>query len=215
MARQPAGKKDISKSAGAVTRLLQACREGDAQAETQLLDLIYPELRRMARGQMRHERRDHTLQASALVHEAYLRMNGNTLLTAENRKQFLALAATAMRHVLIDCARARGAAKRGAREFVLSLDDPDGSLLEPQHEPSGRWALTAADLIALDDALKAMAALDKRQAEIVELRYFGGAPLPEIAEHFGLSERSVFRELRTARPWLRRHMEGGGDDRTR
>jgi RNA polymerase sigma factor (TIGR02999 family) len=197
-------------SAGAVTRLLRAWRDGDAHAETQLLDLMYAELRQMARSQMRNERRNHTLQASALVHEAYLRINGNALLTAENRKQVLALAATAMRHVLVDHARARGAAKRGAREFVVSLDDPDAS--EPEHEPSGRWALHAADLIALDDALKAMAAVDERQAKIVELRYFTGAPLPEIAQHFRMSERSVFRELETARPWLRRHMDGGDDD---
>jgi RNA polymerase sigma factor (TIGR02999 family) len=202
-------------SAGAITRLLHALREGDSHAEQQLLDLTYAELRRRAQTYMRHERRNHTLQASALVHEAYLRINRNTAITADNRRQFFALAARAMRNVLVDHARARDASKRGGREFVLSLDDEGARLPELEHEASGRWALDAAKLLALDEALKALTVIDKRQAEIVELRYFTGAELADLANHFAISERTISRELKTAHAWLQRHMDGGGNRQTR
>jgi RNA polymerase sigma factor (TIGR02999 family) len=181
---------------GAVTRLLRAWSDGDAGARDQLLPLVYGELRRQAAAYLRRERPDHTLPATALVHEAYLRLVGQDAGYA-NRAQFLAVAATMMRRVLVDHARARAAAKRPQPALMISLDDAS-----PSAEPR------SVELLGLDRALTELAELDPRQARLVELRYFVGLSAPETAEVLGISPTTVKREWNLARAWLYRHLKG-------
>lgn len=174
---------------GDVTRLLAAADAGDADALDRLLPLVYDELRQVAEAQLRRERPGHTLQPTALVHETYLKLCGGDL-PASSRAHFLALAARAMRQVLVDHARRRGAAKRGGAWSATTLTDGAASIeLDPE------------ELLALDRALDE---LEPRQRQVVECRFFGGMEESEIAEALGVSERTVRRDWVKARAWLYR-----------
>jgi RNA polymerase sigma factor (TIGR02999 family) len=177
-----------------VTRLLRKWSDGDSDALEALLPLVYAELRRLARSHLRKEHSGHTLQATALINEAYLRLVNQQQLRFENRTQFYALASRLMRHVLVDYARRRQAQKRGGNELALSFDESRDSRQAP------------VDLIALDDALRELARLDERQGRIVELRYFGGLSIDETAQALGISPKTVKRDWGTAKAWLGREL---------
>ena len=181
---------------GDVTSLLVASSKGDQEALNQLLPLVYDELRRLADRYLHRERSDHTLQATALVHEAYLRLIDQRVSWA-NRAHFFGVAAEMMRRILIDHARSRQAAKRGSGGIKISLDD----VLELTDE-------RAADLIALDDALKALAEFDPQKARVVELRFFGGLSIEETAAVMGLGTATITRQWRLARAWLYHELSG-------
>jgi RNA polymerase sigma factor (TIGR02999 family) len=185
----------------AVTQLLRAWGAGDAQASDSLVRLVYAELRRQAALVLRREGQGHTLQPTALVHEAWLRLSGQADAQWESRSQFFAVAAQMMRRVLLDHARARRALKRGGGEGRISLGDA-GSAAEEPGPP-----LDAVDVIALDDALARLAVLDPQKARLVELRYFAGLSIPEAAAVLGVSQATVGREWAIARMWLRRQLE--------
>jgi RNA polymerase sigma factor (TIGR02999 family) len=179
---------------GTVTELLARWSDGDEKALPALLPLVYTELHRMAHYQLRRERAEHTLQSTALVHEAYLRLLGNRPPELRNRTHFIAIASRLIRQVLVDYARERSAAKRdgGCRIAVEYLD-----------------ALPIAgdaQLLALDDAMKDLTQIDARQASIVEMKFFGGLSSPEIAEVLNISRATVDRDWATARAWLHRQM---------
>jgi len=157
----------------------------------------------LAHFQMRHERPDHTLQSSALVHEAYLRLVGQNSPQWESRSHFFAIAAQLMRQILVDYARRRGAGKRGGGAGTLTLDDAE--MLAAGKEKD-------LDVVALDDALKALAELDARKAKVVELRFFGGLNFDQTAEVLGVSAVTVARDWSTARAWLYREMSDGASD---
>ena len=184
-----------------VTRLLQDCGAGDQQALEQLLPLIYNELRRLAHNFLYRERPGHTLQTTALVHEAYLKLIDQRDARWQNRAHFFALAAQAMRRILIDSARRHAAHKRGGPGEKLSLDEAAGVSSEPDN-----------NLLALDEALDALAVLDRQQSRVVELRYFGGLTIEETAEVMSLSPATVKREWAMARAWLYEAMSGGATD---
>lgn len=178
------------------TRLLQAAVGGDAQGSEQLLGLLYEELRAMADAQMARERGDHTLQATALVHEAWMKLFDRDGLAFDDRRHFLATAARAMRQILVDHARGRQRAKRGGGWHRV---EPDVQLADERGEE--------LDLVVLDRALDGLRAHAPRQAQVVELRYFGGLPVEETAAVLGVSERTVMREWRFAKAWLTRELE--------
>jgi RNA polymerase sigma-70 factor, ECF subfamily len=182
-----------------VTELLQAWAHGDVRASDSLVRLVYDELRRQAQIALRREDPGHTLQPTALVHEAWLRLVGQRDARWESRTQFFAIAAQMMRRVLLDHARARQASKRGGGGVQVSLSDADRST------ESG--ALEAVDIIALDDALARLATIDPHKARLVELRYFVGLSIPEAAEALGVSTATVGRDWAIARMWLRRELE--------
>ena len=182
--------------AGEVTRLLERASGGDADARATLFDVLYRELRRLAEAAMRAERANHTLQPTALVHEAFLRLAGEHG-RFENRAHFLGVAAGAMRRVLVDHARGRNAQKRGSGATLVTVDDLD-DLPQPASED--------IDLVVLDDALSRLSALDARQGLIVELRFFGGLSVEETAAIVGVSERTIKREWQLSRAWLRREI---------
>ena len=188
---------------GDVTRLLQQLRNGDKAAEEQLIDKVYVELRRIARAYMRRERADHTLQTTALVHEAYMKLVGQKGTDFQNRAHFYAVAAQIMRRILVDYARGRLAEKRGAGREVLPLDE--ALVLSP--EKSG-------ELVALDDALERLQQEDQRVSRVVELRFFGGLTVDETAEVLNVSARTVKREWSFGRAWLRAELGTGGPDET-
>jgi RNA polymerase sigma factor (TIGR02999 family) len=177
-----------------VSALLSKWRAGDPEALQALIPLVYQELRRIARHHLQQERPDHTLQSTALVHEAYLRLMKQGPAEVANRTHFLAVASQLMRQILVDHARGRRAAKRGGG-FKLELNDA----VSAQKTQS-------VDLIALDDALNELAELDPQQSRIVELRFFGGLSIGETAEIVGVSPTTVKREWATARAWLRREV---------
>jgi RNA polymerase sigma factor (TIGR02999 family) len=182
-----------------VTHLLAAWRQGDREAQAHLLPLVYDELRRLAHRYLQRERPDHTLQATALVHEAYLRLIDQRQAQWQNRAHFFGLAAQMMRRILIDHARQQHAAKRGGAEQKLSLDE-------------AVWvsAERATDLVALDDALTRLAVLDPQQSRIVELRFFGGLTIEETAEVLGVSPATVKRDWSMAKAWLYRELRTRG-----
>jgi RNA polymerase sigma factor (TIGR02999 family) len=182
---------------GPVTELLHRWRDGDPGADDQLLRLVYQELRRRAAACLRRERNNHTLNPTALVHEAYLRLVGQSAAYG-NRSQFFALAATMMRRVLVDHARARARAKRPPPQLQVGLD----SLPIPAAAPS------RPDLLAIDRALTELATFDPRQARIVELRFFGGLTVDETANAIGMSAATVKREWNVARAWLHESISG-------
>lgn len=183
-----------------VTQLLRRWQEGDPGASEELLPLVYGELRRIARRHLRGERDGHTLEATALVHEAYLRLvGGGSDLRWNDRVHFYAVAAQMMRRVLVDHARGRGAAKRGGSVVKVSLDEARDPAVE-----------TGADVVALDDALMSLEAIDPRKSRIVELRFFGGLTLEETAAVVGLSVPTVVKETRLARAWLHSQIAGSG-----
>lgn len=182
-----------------VTGLLLAWGAGDQVAGEQLLPAVYEELHRQAARAMRREHDEHTLQATALVHEAYLRLVDQRRVEWRNRAQFFGVAAEIMRRILVDHARARHAAKRGGDAKRVTLGDADAA-----DESSER----GLDILALHDALERLAALDAAQARVVELRYFGGLNIEETAEAMSISPATVKREWAVARGWLRRELEG-------
>jgi RNA polymerase sigma factor (TIGR02999 family) len=166
-------------------------RDGDKTALDKLVPLVYRELRRLAGYYMRRQRADHTLQTSALINEAYLRLIDHKNMRWENRAHFYAVAAQAMRRILVDHARSRGYAKRGGGALKVSFDE---AVIGAEER--------GAELIALDDALQDLAELDPRKSHIVELRYFGGLSVDETAEVIGVSSVTVMREWRSAKGWL-------------
>jgi RNA polymerase sigma factor (TIGR02999 family) len=179
-----------------ISELLVRWRDGDQGALQALLPLVYDELKRLARNYLRNERPGHTLQSTALVHEAYLRLVQSPL-QLQNRTHFFAVAARLMREILVDHARSRRAAKRDYR-CKITLDR---AVALPQKRD--------VDLLALDDALDELSRLDPRQGRIVELRFFGGLSIDETSEILGISPATVKREWTTARAWLHREMSGG------
>ncbi len=177
-----------------VTELLVRWKAGDQEALHALIPLVYSELRSIARRHLQKERPEHTLQSAALVHEAYLRLAEQPGLDVQNRAHFYAVAARLMRQILVDHARRRCAAKRGADRRV----ELDASVVLPQ--------IRSAEVIALDDALDALARLDETQGRIVELRFFGGLAIEEIADVLGISRSTVKRDWNVAKAWLSRQM---------
>lgn len=178
-----------------VTRILIDWSGGDQQALARLMPFVYDELRRLGRQYLQRERPDHTLQATALVHEAYLRLVDQGTTTWQNRAHFFGVAAQVMRRILVDYARAHRAEKRGGGWDKLAFDEA----LTPSAERT-------IDLIALDDALKDLLEFDPRQSQIVELRFFGGLTNEEIGEVLSVSPTTVKREWRMAKAWLRREI---------
>jgi len=188
-----------SASSVEITRLLRAWRSGDQTAFDRLATLIYAELRRIARGHMVHERPDHTLQATALVHEAYLHLMDVHDIEWQDRAHFFAVAAQMMRRILIDRARAAAAEKRGGFRGRIHVDDvPEPAAWRP------------SDLIALDDALTTMAQMDPRKAKIIELRFFAGLSVEETAEVLNISPQTVMRDWKLSRAWLERELGKSG-----
>ena len=189
--------------AAAVTRLLNEAVSGDAGAAAELLPLVYDELRRLARQKMGEERAGHTLQATALVHEAYVRLvAGNTARSWQGRWHFFAAAAEAMRRILVDQARRRGRIKRGGgggARHRIDLEQVDLTVHEPPQE-----------LLAVDEGLTALAEQHPDKAQLVKLRYFAGLSIEEAAEAMGISVATANRHWAYARAWLFRHLESGG-----
>ena len=183
---------------GAVSRLLEAWGRGDLQARDDLMPVVYRELRRRAGAYLRRERQDHTLQPTALVHEAYVRLVGQEHVAWQNRAHFFAIASHMMRRILVDYAREHEAAKRPGAGVRVMLDDRIGAA-EPR----------ACEFIAVDQALVELTRIDPRQGQIVELRYFGGLSEQEVGDVLSISRATVTREWRTARAWLYRRMTTG------
>jgi len=181
-----------------VTRLLLAWRNGDQEALERLTPLVYGELRRMAHRYMRRESPDHTLQTSALVNEAFLRLIDCQQVDWQNRAHFYGIAAQMMRQILIDHARSHARAKRGGGLHQVSFEET--AIVSEER---------AAELIALDDALTALASFDLNKSRIVELRFFGGLTNEEVGEVMGMSLRTIEREWRKAKAWLRRAISKG------
>jgi RNA polymerase sigma factor (TIGR02999 family) len=179
-----------------INRLLADWGQGNEEAREALIPVVYNELRRQARRYLRGERPDHTLESAALVNEAYMRLVRQEAPVWQNRAHFFGVAAQLMRHILVDHARNRLAAKRGAGAPLLALD----AELAPAQKPG-------IDLVALDDALSKLAALDSQQGRLIELRFFGGLSIEETAVVLGVSPATVKREWVTARAWLRRELK--------
>jgi RNA polymerase sigma factor (TIGR02999 family) len=178
-----------------VTELLQGWRAGDREALDALLPLVYAELRRLAHHHLRNERPDHTLQSTALVHEAYFRLVGQDFPQWEGRAHFFAIAAQLMRQILVDYARRHRASKRGSGACMLTLED---AVALPRRKD--------VDVVALDDALNTLAEIDPRQSRVVELRFFAGLSLEEISEVMGIATATVQRDWTAARAWLHREI---------
>jgi RNA polymerase sigma-70 factor, ECF subfamily len=186
---------------GQVTRLLDEWRAGDPSAVERIVPLLYEELRQLARSQLRREAGGHTLSATALVHEAYLRLLQQRQLAATDRDGFLAIAGVTMRRILVDHARARTRQKRGGAQRPEALDtEDDPPLLTP---------LEAEEVLAIDIALERLHQIDERARQVVECRIFGGLTLEETARVLDLSTKSVQRSWTTARAWLRKEIGGG------
>ena len=183
-----------------ISELLVQWGSGDRKALEAILPLVYNELRRLARHHLRQQRPNHTLQTTALVHEAYLRLAGQKSLQIQDRAHFLGIAAQLMRWILVDYERNRRAAKRGAGVTRLSLDPTIG--VAHSEGPD-------IDLLALDRALDRLAKLDAQQSQIIELRYFGGLSIEDTSEFLGISPATVKRSWASARAWLLREMRGG------
>src|SRR5437879_4146476 len=183
----------MTPSPKSITQLLGEWRDGDEAALEGLMPLVYDEMRRMAHHYLRRERPGYTLQTSALVNEAYLRLVDHKGMRWQNRAHFYAVAAQAMRRILVDHARSRDAAKRGGGANLIGLD-----------EAATAAQMQAANLLALDEALNQLALIDKRKSRIVELRYFGGMSVAETAEVIGVSPVTVMREWSSAKAWLLR-----------
>ncbi len=185
----------VAPSSREVTQWLQAWSEGDQQALEQLTPLVYKELHRLAHRYMARERPGHTLQTTALVNEAYVRLTDARQVHWQNRTHFFAVSAQLMRRILVDIARARGYQKRGGGTQRITLNE---ALVGPQEKG---W-----DLVALDDALKALAVNDARKSRVVELRFFGGLSVDETAEVLRVSPETVKRDWKMAKAWLARDM---------
>lgn len=186
-----------SSSSNEVTRLLSDWSKGNQTALDQLMPVVYQELRKLASSYLRNERQGHTLQPTALINEAYLRLIGQHFPDWKNRTHFYGVAAQLMRQILVDHARSHQAAKRGSGVEKISLDE--APVFSHQH---------TGDLVALDDALKALVQFDERKCRIIELRYFGGLKSEEIADLLDISLATVGREMRLAQAWLQRELQG-------
>jgi RNA polymerase sigma factor (TIGR02999 family) len=188
---------------GEITALLQEASRGNKEAFDRLLPLVYDELKRVARGKLRLERPGHTLSPTALVHEAYFKLVGQTRTDWQNARQFFAVASQAMRRILIDYAKQRRAAKRGGSAHRLPLDEaedvPAGALFSDDQ---------AEELLALDGALTRLAEFNPDGAKVVQYRFFGGMSLEEVGELMGTSERTARRAWSMAKAWLRQELEG-------
>ena len=180
-----------------VTRLLLEWGRGDKAALDELMPLVYQELRQLAGGYLRNEKPGHTLQPTALIHEAYMRLVNQNTPEWEGRTHFYAVAARLMRQILVDHARTRVAAKRGGAAQKVSLDD--ATAIEARDD--------AAELLALDEALKKLASFDERKCRVIEMRSFAGMSVEETARALGVSEPTVKRETQLAQTWLRRELE--------
>lgn len=191
---------DENQPAQDVTRILEAWSGGDREALDRLIPLVYDELRRLAGRYLRRERSDHTLSPTALVNEAYMRLVTQSDVRWQNRAHFFGVAAQLMRRILVDHARGHLASKRGGGTRRLSLEDVDSKFERPD-----------LDLIALDDALHELAALDPQQSHIVELRFFGGLTIDETSEVVGVSPMTVKREWALAKAWLLRQVSRDDD----
>lgn len=178
-----------------ITELLLDWRKGDSLALEQLIPLVHGELRRMARNYMRRQSPGHTLQTTALLNEAFLRLVDSNRVNWQDRNHFYAVSAQLMRRVLVDSARRRNSLKRGGDQVMVTLDDHADIAVERQD-----------DLLALDEAMTRLAELNRRQSQIVEMRYFGGLNEEEIAEILGVSSRTVRRDWNLARAWLFREL---------
>ena len=178
-----------------VTELLTLWCEGDESALEQLTPLVHAELHRLARRQMRNERPGHTLQTTAVVNEAYVRLIDLTRVRWQDRTHFFAMAARLMRRILVDYARSHAAEKRGGGVISVTLDDAVVGGAEPR-----------TDLVALDDALQTLAQLDERKSQVVELRFFGGLSVQETADALGVSRETVMRDWQFAKKWLLREV---------
>jgi RNA polymerase sigma factor (TIGR02999 family) len=182
---------------GELTQLLIAWSQGDARALEQLTPLVYAELRKIAHRYMNRERAGHTLQTTAVVHEAFLRLLGNPQENWQNRAHFYAIAAQMMRRILVDYARANLRAKRGGETTRVAFEDIDAPVTEPALDP---------DLIALDAALEKLAEIDPRRGRVVELRFFGGLSVEETARALQVAPDTVVRDWRVAKAWLFRYL---------
>lgn len=178
-----------------ITQILHEWNSGDHGAKERLLPFVYDELKRQARILMSRERRDHTLQPTALVHEAFLRISQQSGIDWKNRSHFYGIASRLMRQILVDHARAHTAGKRGGDVIHFSIDDVQIPVED-----------RAASILAIDEVLDRLAKLDDQQAKIVEMRFFGGMTNDEIAESLGISQRTVSRDWETARLWLYREL---------
>lgn len=197
MACFPAGGGPVNQgSSNEVTELLGRWGGGDDAARDALIPLVYDELRRLAKHFLARERPGHTLQSTALVHEAYLKLVGPSSMQFANRAHFFAVAAKLMRHILVDHGRMRASARRGGKNVTILLDE--GSVLSAQRE---------VDVVALDDALNRLATLDPRQATIVEMRFFAGLSIEETAAALNLSPATVKRDWVVAKTWIRQCLE--------
>jgi RNA polymerase sigma factor (TIGR02999 family) len=185
-----------------ITSLIAEWHGGREDAFDQLFALVYDELRSLASSYMRRERPDHTLQTTALVNEAYLKLVGHKDAHLESRLHFFAVSARVMRQILIDHARTRQYEKRGGKAARVSLDE--AMIMSDER---------AADFLALDDALKNLAAVDARKSQVVEMRFFGGMTIEETAEFLGVSSNTVVRDWEMARAWLYRNIYGDDDAR--
>lgn len=180
------------------TQMLRRMQQGDADAAQRLLPVLYDEFRRLAAHYMQQERPDHTLNATSLVHEAYMKLVGQQDVEWQSRTHFFAVGAQAMRRILVDHARQKRRQKRGGAWNRVQLEDHE--IFDSQ---------SPVDLVDLDDALEQLAALDPRQARIVELRFFGGLEMQEIANQLNVSKRTVENDWSMARAWLSRQLEAG------
>jgi RNA polymerase sigma-70 factor, ECF subfamily len=185
----------MTSAQGSVTQLLIDWRNGDETALNRLIPIVHEELRRLAHYYMRRERPGHILQTSALINEAYIRLVDHKGMRWQNRAHFYAVASQAMRRVLVDNARSRNYTKRGGGVNFVPID-----------EAADLVQKTAADLLALDDALTALTAFDSRKSQIVEMRYFGGMSVEETSEALGISPVTVMRDWATAKAWLLREI---------
>jgi RNA polymerase sigma factor (TIGR02999 family) len=194
-----AGSSSSDRPGPHVTELLLSWGRGDRSALDELVPIVHQELRRLARLQMRGERDNHTLQTTALVNEAFIRLVDLRRIRWQDRAHFLALSARLMRRILVDHARSRHYRKRGGGAVNVALDDS----IDMSRE-------RGADLVALDDALESLARVDPRKGQVVELRFFGGLSVDETAEALGISAETVLRDWRFAKVWLLREVSGDG-----
>jgi RNA polymerase sigma factor (TIGR02999 family) len=189
--------ESAKRNPGELTQLLIAWSQGDARALERLTPLVYAELRKIAHRYMNRERAGHTLQTTAVVHEAFLRLLGNPQENWQNRAHFYAIAAQMMRRILVDYARANLRAKRGGETTRVALEDVDAPVTEPALDP---------DLIALDAALEKLTEIDPRRGRVVELRFFGGLSVEETAHVLQVAPDTVVRDWRVAKAWLFRYL---------
>lgn len=189
------GLRSMQQGSEQITQLLQSWHRGDQHAIEKLVPLVYEELHRLAHRYMADERPEHTLQTTALINEAYVRLVDSAHTSWESRTHFFGVCAQVMRHILVDWARSRRAQKRGGDAIALELDEA----LVVEAQPH-------ADLVALDDSLKTLAEVDPRKSQVVELRFFGGLSVKETAEVLKVSEETVQRDWKFAKSWLRREL---------